>query len=203
MSVADGGLPLVGMNGPGVGTTGARFGAGRTRRRHDDGAGEAQGASRNEAQVPVERSSGQATGIRAAAAEVAAQQAALVTARRRNREGENVEHQTSSFVRPFVRSGGRTRAEIELPLEALVSVSATVDVAGGMHMHDHRMVLDLCEQPRSIMEVAALAGIPLGVARVLVGDLAASGDLTVHRTVDRVGPQADLLERVLTGLHEL
>ncbi|MFD6882019.1 MULTISPECIES: DUF742 domain-containing protein [unclassified Rhodococcus (in: high G+C Gram-positive bacteria)] len=110
--------------------------------------------------------------------------------------------ETSSFVRPFVRIGGRTRAEVELPLEALVSaVPSAQGIERGFALEEHRTVLALCVQPRSIMEVAALAGIPLGVARVLVGDLAATGELTVHRTVDQVGPGVDLLERVLVGLH--
>ncbi len=112
--------------------------------------------------------------------------------------------ETSSFVRPFVRIGGRTRAEVELPLEALVSaVPSAQGSERGFALEEHRTVLALCVQPRSIMEVAALAGIPLGVARVLVGDLAATGELTVHRTVDQVGPGVDLLERVLVGLHRI
>ncbi|MFZ2528793.1 MAG: DUF742 domain-containing protein [Rhodococcus sp. (in: high G+C Gram-positive bacteria)] len=118
-----------------------------------------------------------------------------------------MDQEAPSFVRPFVRSQGRTRAEVDLPLEALVSASALMGVSGSSGsiagLDEHRVVLGLCAQPRSIMEVAALAGIPLGVARVLVGDLAASGELTVHRTVDRIGPGAELLKRVLTGLNEL
>lgn len=120
---------------------------------------------------------------------------------------KKMDQEEPSFVRPFVRSQGRTRAEVDLPLEALVSTSAMVATSehtGSLPgLEEHRVVLGLCSQPRSIMEVAALAGIPLGVARVLVGDLAASGELTVHRTVDRIGPGADLLRRVLTGLNEL
>lgn len=110
--------------------------------------------------------------------------------------------ETSSFIRPFVRIGGRTRAEVELPLEALVcAVPSTRGSERGYTLEEHKTVLALCAQPRSIMEVAALAGIPLGVARVLVGDLVATGEITVHRTADRVGPDSDLLERVLVGLY--
>jgi hypothetical protein len=48
--------------------------------------------------------------------------------------------------------------------------------------------------------------VPLGVARVLVGDLLGSGMVTVRETLS---PDAtwderhDLLERVLSGLHSL
>ncbi len=115
-----------------------------------------------------------------------------------------LEEHTSSFVRPFVRSGGRTRTDMDLPLEALVStVPSSTSMMAGRFAEEHRVVVGLCAQPRSTMEVAALAGIPLGVARVLIGDLAGAGILTVHSTVDQVGPGSALLERVLTGLHSL
>lgn len=199
MSVADGQWPV-------VGATGARFGSTRSRRR------------RNPADHVLSPASAPDTADSTVLEAAAEQQANRVfekgaTAERsgiRRRSEINVgnedmdQQETSSFVRPFVRIGGRTRAEVELPLEALVSaVPSARGSRNGPAMDEHRTVLALCAQPRSIMEVAALARIPLGVARVLVGDLAATGEVTVHRTVDRIGPGVDLLERVLTGLHEL
>jgi hypothetical protein len=65
---------------------------------------------------------------------------------------------------------------------------------------EQRQVVDLCAQPRSIAEVAALVRVPLGVARVLVADLADSGAVTVHATV---AADVDLMRRVLIGLHRL
>lgn len=222
MSVAEGQWPV-------VGATGARFGPPRSRRRarRDD---LVYSAADESAPTPAAQVAEFVSGPSGAAApsvaapvsvsgesgDLSAQVAGGDVTRGANRiasgaarvrssaEVEDMEQHTSSFVRPFVMSGGRTRAEVELPLEALVStVESALGTDGGGPMHEHRVVLDLCRRPRSIMEVAALAGIPLGVARVLVGDLAATGELTVHRTVDRVGPGVELLERVLTGLHEL
>ncbi len=108
-------------------------------------------------------------------------------------------------VRAPVRAERGTHpSEVELPLEVLVSaVPSAMGSESGPAMDEHRLVLALCAQPRSIMEIAALAQIPLGVARVLVGDLAATGEITVHRTADKVGPNVELLERVLTGLNHL
>ncbi|NLV79250.1 MAG: DUF742 domain-containing protein [Rhodococcus sp.] len=200
MSVAEGRWPV-------VGATGARFGSSRSRHRArrddlvysaaDESVRVPDAAQVTESVSPAETAGGDVTR--------GAHRIANGAVRVRNSAGvEDMDHQTSSFVRPFVMSGGRTRAEVELPLEALVStVESAMGADGAGPVHEHRVVLDLCRHPRSIMEVAALAGIPLGVARVLVGDLAATGELTVHRTVDRVGPGVDLLERVLTGLHEL
>jgi hypothetical protein len=51
------------------------------------------------------------------------------------------------------------------------------------------------------MEVAAHLQVPLGVARVLVGDLAAGDYLVVHLPSQADGPPpAEILERLLEGL---
>lgn len=105
----------------------------------------------------------------------------------------------SSFVRPYVLTSGRTRAPLDLALETLVSARRAV-----AHVPwPHRDVLDLCLRTRSVAEVAALRGVPLGVARVLLGDLVAAGAVVVHRTAGADGPDLALLQRVLSGLHRL
>jgi hypothetical protein len=108
---------------------------------------------------------------------------------------------SSSSVRPYVFTRGRTRSHLELSLEALVSV---VPSAPTGHMNgEHHSVLGLCREPRSVAEIAALLDVPLGVARVLVGDLAAAGAVALHRTAGAVGPDLALMERVLSGLRRL
>ena len=64
----------------------------------------------------------------------------------------------------------------------------------------------LCNAPISIAEISAHLSIPLGVARVLVGDMAEEGFLTSYKpqhakTGER--PDLKLLERVLDGLQAL
>ncbi|WP_298797665.1 DUF742 domain-containing protein [Pseudonocardia sp. 73-21] len=105
----------------------------------------------------------------------------------------------SSFVRPYVLTSGRTRSTFDLAIEALVSV---VPAALGART-PHPDIVELCREPRSVAEIAALRGVPLGVARVLLGDLAALGAVVVHRTVDAGGPDLALMERVLSGLRRL
>ncbi|AWZ24927.1 hypothetical protein CEJ39_12730 [Rhodococcus pyridinivorans] len=210
MSVADSEWPV-------VGATGARFGSGRSRRRRRP-ADHAVSVRNHREPGPVVDEVTAAEMYRPAAQPVDTAQpvdralsgGAAQPAGRNAGTGTSVgiedmnQPETSSFVRPFVRSGGRTRAEVELPLEVLVSaVPSAMGSESGPAMDEHRLVLALCAQPRSIMEIAALAQIPLGVARVLVGDLAATGEITVHRTADKVGPNVELLERVLTGLNHL
>jgi hypothetical protein len=108
----------------------------------------------------------------------------------------------SSVVRPYVRTGGRTRAKLDLSLETLVSVLPK-DVPYQLP-HDEAAVLELCRhQSRSVAEVAALHRVPIGVAKVIVGDLAAAGLLAVHRSFAATGPDLALMERVLGGLRRI
>ena len=67
--------------------------------------------------------------------------------------------------------------------------------------------MELCQYPHSVAEIAALLPVPLGVARVLIGDLAAGRLVQVH--VRAAGTTADdrpsvtLLERIRDGLLRL
>ncbi|MET0191291.1 MAG: DUF742 domain-containing protein [Pseudonocardia sediminis] len=108
---------------------------------------------------------------------------------------------TTRAVRPYVVTGGRTRARMELRIETLVTATAG---PGHADVGERRSVLELCSRPRSVSEVAALTKVPLGVARVLIGDLAGEGRLRVHVGVDAAtGPDMALLDRVLSGLRRL
>ena len=111
---------------------------------------------------------------------------------------------SASIVRPYAWTGGRTKSDFHLEIETLVTVS---DRAASASLRpEHHEVLDLCHQPRSVAEIAALRGLPLGVARVLLGDMAGRGMLDVHLTASSGGsdrPDMGLLERVLVGLRNL
>ena len=111
----------------------------------------------------------------------------------------------STSVRPYAWTRGRTRSGFALEIETLVSTSARGrDQLGGLQ-YEHRSVAELCDQARSVAEVAALLSVPLGVAKVLVGDMAGLGLVVVHQTVSGNGdvPDLALMERVLSGLRRL
>lgn len=75
-----------------------------------------------------------------------------------------------AFVRPFIVTGGRTRPLHEgLRIETLVMASP-VALAAQLHF-EQRQIVQRCQTPISLAEIAALVGVPLGVARVLVADL--------------------------------
>jgi hypothetical protein len=110
-----------------------------------------------------------------------------------------------SIVRPYAWTGGRTETAYDLPLEALIQTNRATLQPGTRMTSDHRTVAELCLATRSVAEVAALMSLPLGVARIVLGDMASAGMITVHRTETSAGfePDLDMMERVLIGLRNL
>ena len=111
----------------------------------------------------------------------------------------------ASAVRPYAWTRGRTKSGLDLAIEALVSTSQRARDQMGLLQVEHRAVAELCEQTRSVAEVAALLSIPLGVARVVLGDMVGLNLVTVHQTASSAGsaPDLALMERVLSGLRRL
>lgn len=70
---------------------------------------------------------------------------------------------------------------------------------------EHQSIADICRTPRSVAEVGAMLSIPLGVVKVLLGDMADLNLITVHSAPTSSGSEAhlQLMERVLTGLRNL
>ncbi|MET7642026.1 DUF742 domain-containing protein [Streptomyces sp. NPDC005438] len=111
------------------------------------------------------------------------------------------------LVRPYAMTGGRTRPRYQLALEALVHTTADPSRLQGQ-LPEHQRICRLCYEIKSVAEISALLSIPLGVARILVADLAEAGLVAIHQpgggneTVDGQ-PDVTLLERVLSGLRKL
>ncbi|MFI6100105.1 DUF742 domain-containing protein [Lentzea sp. NPDC051213] len=111
----------------------------------------------------------------------------------------------ASIVRAYAWTGGRTRSNINLEIETLVSANDQSRQSAGILQAEHQHVVELCRSPRSVAEVAALMRLPLGVVKVLLGDMAERGLVDVHQTVSAGGdtPDLGLMERVLSGLRRL
>ena len=101
-------------------------------------------------------------------------------------------------------TGGRTRpAHTELEIEALVSTTSLGERSPKLTV-EQRAIAALCRDILSIAEISARLDLPLGVTRVLVGDLAAQGVVRVHPSPSHTGgPDLALLEQVLHGLERL
>nr|WP_306318914.1 MULTISPECIES: DUF742 domain-containing protein [unclassified Streptomyces] len=110
------------------------------------------------------------------------------------------------LVRPYAMTGGRTRPRYQLAIEALVHTTAQPHQLQGQ-LPEHQRICNLCREIKSVAEISALLTIPLGVARILVADLAEAGLVAIHQPGgdESAGGQPDvtLLERVLSGLRKL
>ncbi|HZD74518.1 MAG TPA: DUF742 domain-containing protein [Actinomycetota bacterium] len=112
----------------------------------------------------------------------------------------------SRVVPVYAFTRGRTRsAGQELPIEALVTAT---DVALRREQDpslqvEWRIIIAMCTRPMSVAEIGIGLRVPITVARVLVGDLANAGYLTVHMprsAVSDSGPGQAILGRLIDGL---
>ncbi len=101
-------------------------------------------------------------------------------------------------------TGGRTRPEhTGLEIEALVSTTSLGERSPKLTV-EQRAIAALCRDILSIAEISARLDLPLGVTRVLVGDMADGGLVMVHRPKEAGDrPDLALLERVLYGLRAI
>jgi Protein of unknown function (DUF742) len=111
----------------------------------------------------------------------------------------------ASVARPYTWTQGRTAPVVDLGVETLVSTTEHGHDVAVLTCAEHRAVAELCGDPRSVAEVAALLSLPLGVARVVLADMAAIGLVFVHRNTytSADAPDMALMERVLSGLRRL
>ncbi|QOV39997.1 DUF742 domain-containing protein [Streptomyces ferrugineus] len=114
------------------------------------------------------------------------------------------------LVRPYAMTGGRTQpgpSGVHFDLIALVTLATTArgsddDTALGP---EHRALIELCRpETQSVAELAAGADLPVGVVRVLLGDLLELGRVTVSRPVPPAQlPDERILREVIEGLRAL
>jgi nickel-dependent lactate racemase len=75
----------------------------------------------------------------------------------------------------------------------------------GLTEIEHQAVARLCRTPKSVAEISMELGMPLQVAKIVLGDMVATGSVVVHRTTGLSGGSSHLalMERVLGGLRRL
>jgi hypothetical protein len=111
-----------------------------------------------------------------------------------------------SLVRPYTLTAGRTGSRVNLPLEAPIEAIVS-DKPRRWPGNDVRaQICALCAANPSVAEISAHLSLPIGVARVLIGDLVSSGHLRVRTTLsDRstIDERRELIGRTLRGLRAL
>jgi hypothetical protein len=91
------------------------------------------------------------------------------------------------FLRPYAMTEGRTEPTgPDLAIEDLVGSAGAGEPPPWLSL-EHRSIATACRETLSVAELAARVDLPLGVTRVLVGDLASQGMVTVHRAPSHTG----------------
>jgi hypothetical protein len=107
-------------------------------------------------------------------------------------------------VRSYALTGGRTRpagAGLGL-IDLVVRAGALAADVRGLGP-EHRRLLALCRRPATVADLAAETTLPLGVVRVLLGDLQERGLVAVTAQADQASSEEDVLRSVLDGLRTL
>ena len=109
--------------------------------------------------------------------------------------------------RPYMVTGGRTRSRTTryFDLVDMVVRSARLTEPASVTSPECAQILELCRVPISVAEVGAIVGLPIGVVRVLLGDLLYENLIEVMEAAPRGGVVTDahLLSRVLERLRAL
>ncbi|MFI5052970.1 MAG: DUF742 domain-containing protein [Acidimicrobiia bacterium] len=110
-----------------------------------------------------------------------------------------------TVVRPYMLTRGRTSSslgvfELHAPVLALIGP----EQLGRTATPEDRFIVELCQTPMSVAELSARLGAPVGVVRVLVGDLVDAHMVQVRQMEDRSEHRdVRLLERLLEGIRAL
>lgn len=103
-------------------------------------------------------------------------------------------------VRPYLLTGGRTRASNEdLPVETIVE--STVGAHTKLRPEYRRMAM-VAKEPHTIAELSTKLGIPIVVAQVLASDMVEKGHLRVV-TDEEQEAEASLLQQLIDGIKSL
>ncbi len=110
-----------------------------------------------------------------------------------------------TVVRPYMLTRGRTSSslgvfELHAPVLALIAS----EQLGRSAIPEDRRIVELCQTPMSVAELSARLGTPVGVLRVLVGDLVDASMVQVRQVRDGSEHRdVRLLERLLEGIRAL
>lgn len=110
-----------------------------------------------------------------------------------------------SLVRPYTLTAGRTASHVDLSLETPISAAAFAPRPQWPANEVRADILRMASHSLSVAEVAARLSLPLGVARVLIGDLVTEGYLRTHVTLATatIEDRRELIGRTLRGLRAL
>jgi hypothetical protein len=108
-------------------------------------------------------------------------------------------------VRPYAMTSGRTQPSNDgFDLIAIIVAARSIVNSDVGLTPEHTAIVRLCHQPISVAEIAAYVDLPLGVVRVLLGDLL-DRELVLIRPPQPAAqlPTERLFKEVIDGLRAL
>ena len=116
-----------------------------------------------------------------------------------------LDEEAGPVVRPYALTRGRTRASGEtLDLIAIITAVRGVEWDPATLDPEHVAVLRLCRLPASVADLAADLDLPLGVVRILLGDLQERSLVAIHHPIPPARlPDVQILKEVVDGLRRL
>jgi Protein of unknown function (DUF742) len=118
-------------------------------------------------------------------------------------EEQNEPDPALATLRPFLLTSGRVPAESDIAIETQVVCTHPGEPCSPVLAFERRGIVELCQQPLSVAEIAARLKLHLSVVRVLVGDLSAGGHLSVYVPNTDAPSDVDTLLRVIRGLRAI
>jgi hypothetical protein len=108
-----------------------------------------------------------------------------------------------SLVRPYAMTGGRTRSD-NVGLDLITLVVATHPATDDVEP-EYERILDACQFPTSVVEIAAKVDLPLQVVKVLLSDLITQRLIMFRSPVTPASerPSQQVLQAVLDGIRKL
>lgn len=107
-------------------------------------------------------------------------------------------------VRAYAITRGRSNPAVQLDYETILTpTEAGVAAAAGQRFERLAIVRALQREPMSVAELSVHLALPLGVVRVVAGDMVAEELLAAHRPLGNVADDVDLIRRLIEGIRAL
>ncbi len=107
-------------------------------------------------------------------------------------------------VRAYAMTGGRSRASVQLEFETMLQATGDGREALTAVRFERADIVRLCHsEPLSVAELAARMHVPIGVVRVVAGDLLAEGYLQAFHPSVSVADDVLLITRLIAGVRSL
>jgi hypothetical protein len=113
------------------------------------------------------------------------------------------DQEAGPVVRPYAVTKGRTESATAFGLIDVVMATGERPSEQFRPGPEHRRIIGACRRPVPVVDLSSEIDLPLGVVRVLLGDLAEAGMLRIVAAQQQPVSDNRLLRMVLDGLESL